>query len=137
MGLFSWPYMEYLFCAEMYYYITWRCSIFWYGLLCQIVKLCIYQVNLFISKSHQTKIFYCYTSSSSSSGPGAYAPDAPQPIGLLCDPEPPPPWFRRSYFRHQVPPQPYDARDPSSKRWNCERECWLVILPKCRFTRYI
>jgi hypothetical protein len=28
----------------------------------------------------------CVCSSSSSSGPGAYAPDAPQPIGLLCDP---------------------------------------------------
>jgi hypothetical protein len=26
---------------------------------------------------------------SSSSEPGAYAPDAPQPIGLLCDPYPP------------------------------------------------
>jgi hypothetical protein len=30
-------------------------------------------------------------SSSSSSGPGAYSPDVLQPIGLLCDPEPPPP----------------------------------------------
>jgi hypothetical protein len=29
------------------------------------------------------------SSSSSSSGPGAYAPDAPQPIGLLSDPCPP------------------------------------------------
>ena len=28
----------------------------------------------------------------SSTGPGAYAPDAPQPIGLLCNPEPSP-WF--------------------------------------------
>jgi hypothetical protein len=26
----------------------------------------------------------------SPTGPGAYAPDAPQPIGLLCDPENPP-----------------------------------------------
>jgi hypothetical protein len=26
----------------------------------------------------------------SSTGPAAYAPDAPQPIGLLCNPEPPP-----------------------------------------------
>jgi hypothetical protein len=25
-----------------------------------------------------------------SSGPGAYAPDAPQPLGLLCDPFNPP-----------------------------------------------
>ena len=43
--------------------------------------------------------------SSSSSGPGAYAPDAPQLIGLLCDPCPPV-IFRRSYFRRQVPPHP-------------------------------
>jgi hypothetical protein len=28
-------------------------------------------------------------SSSASSGPEAYAPDAPQPIGLLCDPRAP------------------------------------------------
>jgi hypothetical protein len=33
--------------------------------------------------------FFKWTSSFSSSGPGAYAPDAPQPIGLLCDPSPP------------------------------------------------
>ena len=31
----------------------------------------------------------CYYSYSST-GPGAYAPDAPQPIGLLCNPETPP-----------------------------------------------
>jgi hypothetical protein len=33
----------------------------------------------------QNKLLYLI-SSSSSSGPEAYAPDAPQPIGLLCDP---------------------------------------------------
>ena len=36
---------------------------------------------------------YCWfnyrTSSSSSTVPEAYAPDAPQAMGLLCDPEPP------------------------------------------------
>jgi hypothetical protein len=32
-----------------------------------------------------------------------------------------------SYFCRQVPPHPYDARDPSSESWNCGRECWLVI----------
>ena len=47
------------------------------------------------------------------------------------------PSFRRSYFRRQVPPRPYDTRDPSSERLNCGRECWPVILPKCRFARYI
>jgi len=44
-------------------------------------------------------------------------------------PPPPPPWFRRSHFRRQVPPRPYDARDPSSKRWNCGRECCAVFCP--------
>jgi len=34
---------------------------------------------------------------------------------------------RRSHFRHQTPPRPYDAKDPSSERWNCGQECWLVI----------
>jgi len=60
---------------------------------------------------------------SSSSGPGAYAPDAPQPIGLLCNPCHPRD-FRHSHFRRQAPPRPYDVRDPSSERWNCGRECW-------------
>jgi hypothetical protein len=45
------------------------------------------------------------------------------------------PWFKHSYFRHQVPPHPYDTRDRSSEKWNCGRECWLVILSKCRLTR--
>ena len=74
----------------------------------------------------------CRYSSSSSSGPGAYVPDAPQPIGLLCDPCPSM-ISRRCHFRRQVPPRSYDARDPSSERWNCGTECWPVILPKCRF----
>jgi hypothetical protein len=79
---------------------------------------------------------WCYppAPSSSSSGPGAYAPDAPQPIGLLCDPCPYV-IFRRSHFRRQTPPRPYDTRDPSSERWNCERECCPVILPQ--LPRYI
>jgi hypothetical protein len=72
-------------------------------------------------------------SSYSSSGLRAYAPDASQPIGLLCDACPPPVIFRRSHFRRQVPPRPYDARDPSSERWRCGWECWLVILPKFDF----
>jgi hypothetical protein len=76
------------------------------------------------------------TTSSSSSGPGAYVPDEPQPIGLLCDPCPPRD-FRPSHFCCQAPPRPYDARDPSSERWNCGWECWPVIMHKCRFPRYI
>jgi len=39
-------------------------------------------------KQNKIKVLYLI-SSSSSSGPGAYAPDALQPIGLLCDPYPP------------------------------------------------
>jgi hypothetical protein len=46
------------------------------------------------------------------------------------------PGFRCSYFRRQVPPHPYDTRDPSSERWNCGRECWPVILPKCRYVTF-
>jgi hypothetical protein len=42
----------------------------------------------------------------------------------------PPVIFRCSYFCRQVPPCLYDARDPSSERWNCGWECWPVILPK-------
>jgi hypothetical protein len=52
-------------------------------------------------------------------------------------PPPNPCGFRCSHFRHQAPPRPYDARDPSSKRWNCGQEWWLVILPKCRLPCYI
>ena len=45
--------------------------------------------------------------------------------------------FRHFHFRCQAPPRPYDARDPSSERWNCGRECWPVILPKCQLPCYI
>ena len=50
---------------------------------------------------------------------------------------PAPPDFRCSHFRHQVPPHPYDTTDPSSERWNCGRESWPIILPKCRLPRYV
>jgi hypothetical protein len=49
-------------------------------------------VPLHALKTRQAKYWYSYTHtspSSPSSGPGAYAPDAPQPIGFLCDPCPP------------------------------------------------
>jgi len=51
---------------------------------------------------------------------------------LFVRPWNPPPGFRHSYFRRPVPPRPYDARDPSSERWNCGQKCRPVILPKCR-----
>ena len=54
------------------------------------------------------------SSSSSPSGPEAYASDAPQPAG---NPETPV-IFGRTRFRRQAPPRPHDARDPSSERWN-------------------
>jgi len=57
--------------------------------------------------------------------------------GLIVRPLSPPMIFRRSNFRRQALPHPYDARDPSSERWNCGRECWPVILPKSRLPRYI
>jgi hypothetical protein len=91
--------------------------------------------NTFLPVNIRTKL-QCSSSSSLSSGPGAYAPDAPQPIGLLCDPCLPV-IFRRSHFHCQVPPRPYDVRDPSSKGWNCGRECWPVILPKWRLPCFI
>jgi hypothetical protein len=47
----------------------------------------------------------CHNYSCSWTGPGAYAPDAPQPIGFLCNPEHLP-RFRRSYFHCQAPPLP-------------------------------
>jgi hypothetical protein len=83
------------------------------------------------SKCNHWVVLILRYSSSSSSGPGAYVPDAPQPIGLLCDPCPPM-ISRRSHFRRQVPPRSYEAWDPSSERWNFGRECWQVILLKCR-----
>ena len=45
------------------------------------------------------------------------------------------PAFRRSHFRRQVPVRRNDARDPSSEKWNCEREICPVILPKFRHPR--
>ena len=46
---------------------------------------------------------------------------------LIVQPWNPPPWFRCSYICRQVPPRPYDARDPSRERWKCGRECWPII----------
>jgi len=67
--------------------------------------------------AEQMLLPHCYESirtSYFSTGPGACASDALQPIGLLCNPEPPP----MVYFCCQAPPCPYDVRDPSSERWN-------------------
>jgi hypothetical protein len=60
--------------------------------------------------SCQVTCYRCIPTHSSSSGPRAYAPDAPQPVGLLCYPCPPAN-VRHSHFHHQVPPHPYDVRD--------------------------
>ena len=54
-------------------------------------------------------------------------------LGVVCHCFPPPsdvPTFaaRCLYVRN-------DARDPSSQRWNCGREIYLVILPKFRLPR--
>jgi len=50
-----------------------------------IIYVC---VEIFIWQIVHNWNFHATSSSSSTTGPGAYAPDAPQPIGLLCDPEP-------------------------------------------------
>ena len=50
-----------------------------------------------------------------SSGPRAYAPDAPQPIDLLCNPSN----FKRSHFYRQSALLIRVIREaPGSERWN-------------------
>jgi len=66
------------------------------------------------------------SSSSSQPGPGAYAPDALQPEGLLCSP-----CSNRSHFRRQMSPRP--TRRERSKQWKVEllwARNWQVILPR-------
>ena len=64
-----------------------------------------------------------------SSGPRAYAPDAPQPIDLLCNPS-----IVQTVpkFAASPPSRPCYPRDPW--QWRVEllrgRETWLTILPK-------
>jgi hypothetical protein len=41
-----------------------------------------------------------------------------------------PPAFRRSHFRHQVPPRPPQRGRSQRRRWNCGRQYCPVILPK-------
>jgi len=83
------------------------------------------------------KFFYpmsCHVfpqTSSSSVGPVANATDVLQPSRLivLTISPPPPVWM----FPRSPPGTPHvhnDARGPSSKRWNCMGENWLVILPE-------
>ena len=48
-----------------------------------------------------------------------------------------PPLFRCSHFSHQASPRRHDARDRSGGRWNCGRECCLVILLKWRLPRHL
>jgi hypothetical protein len=60
------------------------------------ICICLFVLFLFIFLPFQTPVFFCVLftysftfiaySSSSSLGPGAYAPDKPQPVGLLCYP---------------------------------------------------
>jgi len=57
-------------------------------------------------------IYYISSSSSSSSGPGAYAPDAPQPVGLLCYPLYYPTVLDVSTFATSPSPRPCNPRDP-------------------------
>jgi hypothetical protein len=46
---------------------------------------------------------------------------------LIVQPWTPPPRFRYSFFGSQVPPRPYDVRDPSRERWKYGQECWPII----------
>ena len=118
----------------------WRCVLLVECLMTvlYLLKTVSFSQHLFVSSAEQPPPPpSSSSSSSSSSGPGAYAPDALQPIGLLCDPYPPVIFFRCSHFWWKVPPHPYNLRDPSSERWNCGRECWPVTLSKCRLPRFI
>jgi hypothetical protein len=73
----------------------------------------------------------------SSSGPGAYAPDAVQPVGLLGKPVTPR-VFRRSHCRHQMSPESFSTREiQAAKGGTYGREFYTRILPKCRIPRYI
>jgi hypothetical protein len=71
---------------------------------------------------HQgTKLFFSF-SSSSSSGPGAYASDALQPVGLLCNPVNPPVCLDVPTVAAKCLHVFIDARDPSCERWNLRAE---------------
>ena len=83
-----------------------------------------------IDKVHVTDCVVWFFFFFFSSGPRAYAPDAPQPIDLLCNPSivqtfPP--------FSASPPSRPCYSRDPW--QWKVEllrgRETWPTILPKC------
>jgi hypothetical protein len=72
-----------------------------------------------------------------SSGSGAYAPDALQPVGLLCNPvNPPYVWT----FPLSLPDAStsFSTREiQAAKGGTYGRECYPRILPKCRIPRYI
>jgi hypothetical protein len=63
-----------------------------------------------------------------SSGPRAYDPDAPQPMGLLCYPN----VLDVPTFAASPSPRPCYPRDPSQRKVELRgRESWPIILPKC------
>ena len=84
--------------------------------------------------SFYQKNFLWGTSSSSSVGPMANATEVLQPSTLIVITLSPPRLFGCSHIRRQVPHVHNDARDPSTERWNCVGENWLVILPEIATT---
>jgi len=84
----------------------------------------------FICCEISTKFTGYWRSSSSSVGPVANATDVLQPSGLLDSPHGPPPRLDVHTFAARHTHVPNEARDPSSKRWNCVGENWPVILPE-------
>jgi hypothetical protein len=97
-------------------------------------KLC--DTGLMITPQHCDNVSHVY-SLYSSTGPGAYAPDAPQPIGFIVQPWTPPHGLdvpisaARRLHVHMT------REILAAKGRNCGRECWLIILPKCRLPRSI
>jgi hypothetical protein len=54
-----------------------------------------------------------------------------------CPPPPPPHCFLDVFISVARHLHVCTTRHPSSERWYCGRECWPIILPKCRLPRFI
>ena len=92
-------------------------------------KLKIENISTYTSSSTSSSYSYSSSSSSSSSvGPVAKPQMYRSLVGLLYSPYTPT-CLQVPTFAARYPHIP-NARDPSSKRWNCVGENWSVILPE-------
>jgi hypothetical protein len=71
-------------------------------------------------------------------GPGTYAPDAPQHLGLLCDPynSSPPPVLDVPTFAARCLHVHTTREIEAARGWTYGREYYMIILPKCRLPHY-